>query len=755
MTTIDAANQIAAQTDDSVLLDENRVVLSSGKVRITDEGSLFVEKSQPFKAQIFALNETSLQRLRKREALPASRLFHHQGLFDTIDASPRIRQKDLLNTLHHLHFSNGQLLVHVSEPQYREEYLLKAELESCPPGEITCRWPKGSFPIPDDAEIRNLLIADGLSLILFRVSVKALHDGGFTTSLPEEGYLLGKRRFRRHTSRNIDVTLTQNGFQASGELIDFTPHACRIRLAVDSGESFMWLNADETCMVAFREKNNLFFTGACRRIRHAGSLSERELVLEPIAKEIRRFQKRKQRTPRLQVTPPPIAHFEHPLFKRPIQLDICDLTFTGFAVEEKRSEEVLMAGMIIPGLEIHHAGALKMTCDAQVIYRKVMGKDRVRYGMAIIDMDFGAYRHLSHIMVHAEDPHARFSSAMEMDALWEFLFDTNFIYARKYHLLQSCRDEFKETYRKLYQEEQDIQAQFTYEKNGRVYGHVSIFRAYQRAWMVHHLAARPLNGKRTGLSVLKNVLHFFDGLYRYPSIGMDHMIFYFRPENHFPNLFFGGFARSLGNQQACSLDLFAYMNHPANRPKTPFPQGWRLTEFEIQYLPELERFYRNASGGLLLDLFRLGQTDEGRESLTEIYRRHGFIRQWRAYALLKEQELKALIVVNRSSPGLNLSELLNSLKVVVTDPAGLPFPILNAALARLTPEYETESVPLLIYPATYPSEQGLKVDKQYLLWILDAQYGKDYLDYMEKKTKLTLRFLFKYLLNKMAITKKT
>jgi hypothetical protein len=98
---------------------------------------------------------------------------------------------------------------------------------------------------------------------------------------------------------------------------------------------------------------------------------------------------------------------------------------------------------------------------------------------------------------------------------------------------------------------------------------------------------------------------------------------------------------------------------------------------------------------------------------------------------------------------LNLSEFLNNIKVIVTDPAGLPWEVLTAALARLTPEYHAESVTLLIYPANYPSEQGLKVDRQYHLWIIDTQYAKEYLDYMEEKTKITLRFLVKHLLRKI------
>ena len=152
---------------------------------------------------------------------------------------------------------------------------------------------------------------------------------------------------------------------------------------------------------------------------------------------------------------------------------------------------------------------------------------------------------------------------------------------------------------------------------------------------------------------------------------------------------------------------------------------------------------------MLLDVLRLGQTDDGNETLEEVYRRHGFLRQWRTYALLKEESLKAVLVVNHSSPGLSLSEFLNNIKVVVTDPTGLPWDVLTAALARLAPEFKTEIVPLLIYPANYPSEQGLKVDRQYYLWIIDTQYGKEYLDYMEDKTKITLRSTVNYLLRKM------
>ncbi len=678
-----------------------------------------------------------------------SQLFHHQDIFQAAASAPPVSQKGMVNTLHYIHFTNGTVMVHASEPRYGEDFILKAYIDACPPGEIVCRFAEDSPPFPEGATIPHVIVSDGLSLILIPIRLTTLRADGFTAALPEKGHLLGKRRTKRHAARGITVGLTQSGFLAHGELLDFNPHAFRVRLIPDAGGSFIWLNAQSPCTIYLQNGQKTLFSGICRCVRQTGSLFEREMVLEPVDEDIRRFQKKSVRTPRLQVTPTPSAHFEHPFFKRPIQRDICDLTFTGFSVEEKETEEVLMPGMIIPNLEIRYAGVLKMNCEAQVVYRRPQGRGMIRYGLAILDMDFRSYRHLSHIMVHAGDPHARFASMVEMDSLWEFLFDTGFIYPKKYHLLQSSRNEFKETYRKLYQEDQEIEAHFTYEKNGRIYGHVSIFRAYQRAWMVHHLAARPLDGKRTGLFVLKNVLRFFDGLYRYPSIRMDHMLFYFRPENHFPNLFFGGFARHLANPRACSLDLFAYLCHPTAGPHAPLPPGWELTNFDTRWLPELERFYRHASGGLYLDVLRLGQSGEESQPLEEVYQRHGFLRQWRVYALAHEQTLKAVFIVNHSSAGLNLSELLNSIQIIVTDPNAMPWPVLATALSRLTPEFDVAHVPLLIYPSAYPATQGLAVDKQYLLWILDTQYGKEYLEYMDKKTKLTLRFLLKHLLRKI------
>jgi hypothetical protein len=84
-------------------------------------------------------------------------------------------------------------------------------------------------------------------------------------------------------------------------------------------------------------------------------------------------------------------------------------------------------------------------------------------------MDLNAYGRLTHIITNAIDSHASVSNNIDMDDLWDFFFESGFIYPMKYRLMQSQREDFKETYRKLYKERQDVATHFTYKENGRIY----------------------------------------------------------------------------------------------------------------------------------------------------------------------------------------------------------------------------------------------------------------------------------------------
>ena len=279
--------------------------------------------------------------------------------------------------------------------------------------------------------------------------------------------------------------------------------------------------------------------------------------------------------------PPLSVVFEHPLFKKKIHRDIFDLSTTGFSISDHSDEDVLMPGMMIYNVSIINAGISIVNCTAQIIYRQIRDKN-IHYGVAILDIDMHSYSRINHILGINSDPHLSVSTEVDMDALWEFFFQTGFIYSKKYGSCQAQRENFKETYRKLYQENPEIARHITYEKNGRIYGHLSMIRAYERTWLVHHHAARPMESKLPGFVVLRQMMLFAHGMYQLSSARMDYSICYFRPENKFPDRVFGGFSRDFNNPQACSLDLFAYLTLPVPILRNGASQRLVLTR---EYIP--------------------------------------------------------------------------------------------------------------------------------------------------------------------------
>ncbi len=236
--------------------------------------------------------------------------------------------------------------------------------------------------------------------------------------------------------------------------------------------------------------------------------------------------------------------------------------------------------------------------------------------------------------------------------------------------------------------------------------------------------------------VLKQIMHYLNDMNRFPSTNIDHVMCYFRPENKFPRVVFGGFAKTFKNPKACSMDLFSYLSYPGLSVGTKLPQGWELKECTTYDYWELAQFYNCRSGGLMMDALFSDRMEPQCRPLEEMYNKSGFFRKWETYALSHQGELYAVFIVNQSNLGLNLSELTNGIKVIVTKPESLSWDILSIGVAQLTGTFKMGKVPILIYPFDYVQAQHIPYDKKYQLWILDVNYGSDYINYVQKKFKM-------------------
>jgi len=645
--------------------------------------------------------------------------------------------ESLTNRLNHIHFVDGRVLVLLRHPRQEESILLKVKPEPCQGKTLHCTWvdpSEGAFFVRDH-QFHHLVIDDGLSMVLVPGTVKERTPDGIRILLPEAGFVVGERGDRRFACQGVDAELVQNGFSARGALKDFSPSGFRLRLSPEPSCSFQWLNTAEPFSVLLRCQGRMVFSGTCEHIRSGRGDREREIVARPLAGRVRRFEKREMRNRRLKLTPSPKVSFDHPFLKRTIRMDVDDISSSGFSVHEDRGERLLVPGMIIPEVRVGFAGGPEIDCTAQVIHQDEEQPRGIRSGLAILDMDIQAYSRLTHILINALDPHAHVSSEVDMEALWEFFFNAGFIYPKKYRLIQGHRDAFKKTYERLYVENPEVAKHFTYQKNGRIYGHISMVRAYSRAWMIHHHAARAMESKRTGLMMLKQIMYYINDMYRLPSADIDYVMAYFRPENAFPDRVFGGFARELGNPGECSTDLFAYLPYTRLSVGARLPGDWTLQECSPFHLWEARRFYHQRSGGLLLDALGLqtGDRHPSDESLKALYGNAGFLRGWKIYSLARGGELHAVLLADRSDLGFNLSELLNGIKILVTRPEELPWSILSTAISLLVGDYRTEEIPVLFYPTDYVEERKIPYEKNYNLWVLNVQSGNAYLDYMQRR----------------------
>jgi hypothetical protein len=678
---------------------------------------------------------TLLESPQNEEAPLPPWMFRHNDLISALASAGNIDKKKLTNILNYLHFKGNHIYALLNHPLYEEGILVKIHPKPCSGDELICHWDQAYSTYKlERYHFQYLIVSHDQSVILVPAQMLVMNGDGLTITLPETSLVISKRQSPRFACHDVKAELWQSGFQAVGELIDFNPHTFRIRVQSAPLSSFNWFNVEAPVTIRLSNDKHVFYSGNCSCMYQKQNGQSREIVVAPTQDQIPRFKAKVFRNPRRQTSPPLYAVFNHPFMKKIVQREIFDISTTGFSVCDKSDEAVLMPGLIIPDMTISYAGILKIHCKVQVIYQKV--ETSVRFGMAILDMDLKNYNNLNKLLDSMPGVGQGMTNEINLDELWDLFFDTNFMYPAKYGHIEAFREAFQETYRKLYSNASEIAKHFTCQKNGRIYSHVSLLRAYDKAWMIHHHAARPMNDKYMGFIVIKQLILYLNGAHLLPSAHMDYAFCYLRPENKFNERIYAGFTQEQNNTQITSLDLFSYHTYETETKPAPLPSGWSLQECSTSDLWELKQFYNHHSGGLLWDMLCLDSRQQ-EESLEKVYAGMGFIRRWKPLALHCCGDLRAVIIAEESDVAINLSDLLNGFKVLIIDPKTPP-EIIISAVGNLTMASGVKSVPLMIYPSTYAKTNGLYNEKEYYLWILDVQHGNAYMKYLARTYRIKL-----------------
>jgi hypothetical protein len=655
------------------------------------------------------------------------------------DSGKKVRKAQLINKLNYINFQDGTVLINFHHLKYDKTITLKATPQPCMGDLVDCLWSedKNVSHIIQSYAFSNLLITNGRKLLKVEAELVRIDSESISLLLPEACYENTSRRVRRHACEGINVQLMQNSTVFNGSLMDFNGFSFRIKINAVPPQTFDWMNPEHPVNIILSDRAFTYYSGECKVIRYTRGNSIRNYILEPLKKEIHRFKHKEFRSERYELTPSPNIIFQHPFTKARIDLKVVDLSGSGFSVEEDESNTALLPGMILPELELSFADSYKIKCSAQVVFRKTMmasnGHKWIKCGLALLDMDIQDHLKLISLLHQTKDKNSYICNEVDLDALWDFFFETGFIYPDKYVAIQKNKKQIKETYAKIYTRNPQIARHFIYQDKGTIFGHMAMLRFYESAWMIHHHAARKSALNKAGLIVLDQIGRMINDSHRLYSLHMDYMICYYRPDNKFPSRVFGGAANSIKDPKGCSLDGFAYFHfRPSADSMSDLPPDWRITETSPDDLLELADFYEHTSGGLMLDAIDLTPDKLDCDDLSQNYRQAGLTRVRQLYSLKKNGNLQAIFMVNTSDVGLNLSDITNCVKVFVTDSEGLNADLLRTAIGSVARITGKNDFPTLLYPAAFADENDIAYEKIYNLWVCSLQYSDEYFRYLRR-----------------------
>lgn len=652
------------------------------------------------------------------------------------EAGRSVSKAHLVNRLNYLNFQDQTILVSLRHQVYDDAVFLHARPQPCGGDSLELAWaePAGLSQLLKTYRFEFLLIADGRKYLVVNAEMVTMDDGGINIVLPAACREFQARKIKRHPARETVVQLLQHGVMVECELVDFSPVSLRVAARGCSALQLQLINTEAPVHLRLVTAGETVYSGAFAV--HSRRLNGRSctFVLLQLKDNINRFKRKRYRNRRLKFHPSPSVVFDHPLIEKRVNLKIADLSGTGFSVEENEGDSVLMPGMMLPRVRIGFAEGLSLDCRAQVVFRRVTdeagGEATARCGFAILDMEIRDHARLLSLLHQAADRNSQVSTEVDLDELWDFFFETGFIYPGKYLQFQANKEEIKETYTRLYTGNPQIARHFIYLDRGAILGHLAMVRFYRDAWLIHHHAALK-SSLKAGLAVLEQVSHYLNELESFSFAHLRYVYCYYRPDNRFPSRIFGGFAREHGDQSSCSLDSFGYTRFTTGGAEEAVPAPWEFEASTPFDLSEVVRHYRHVSGGVLTRAFDLEGGGEQEDELAQKYRELGFRKEKYRYSLRKGGSLKAFFLVNVTDAGFNMAELTNCVTLIVLDEE-VPAQVMRLCLERVSRHYEGGSMALLTLPDAYPGRLGLPLEKNYLLWVLDMHYSDDYFRFCER-----------------------
>jgi hypothetical protein len=645
-----------------------------------------------------------------------------------------VSRKQLSNILNYLNFRDGWVVVNLHGSFGQGNISLRATPDPSVSEIVRLAW---SEPPPRGIDggayqFTDFLIDRGSRVIAVPGHATVIDHTGISVVLPDRCQATSKRTAERFAAALVRAVLSTGNLQVSGFLQDFGGGHLRIRFARQDMDFVATWSDLPTRQVSLFSKETTLYQGECtvRRRIEAGESTDFVVSLIPPPEEIRVGLQTKTIGRDL------LATCRHPLSDRIVRLRLAMLSYNSFVAHEHPEHVTFFRGLVIPRVKIDFGAGDCAECVAQVV-----GGEGGAWALSILDMAILHQRKVFSFVENETGKGSGVSTEIDPDDLVELLFESGFIYPKKYAGLAYHKERLRGILSKLYIDMPSVAQHFVQYNDGNMWAHIAMVRFYERSWVIHHHTAT--GGIGGGSMVLAQICRYIQSYGALPSTGMDYLIAYYRPENRFPDRVLGGLSRFLNRPKLSSVDAFAYLHLRFDRTQyeSHSESNWQFQPASSSDLNELERFYDKASGGLAIKALGLEPHATEREmiDLDSEFAKANLRRRKSLFALKCDGSLKALIMAVDSDDGLNMSNLMKCVHAFVTDEENLPFEELVKHLNGLSSFYQEKEMPLLLFPSSYARNQSASLERVYNLLVFHVSVANQFGEFVGRLTNRTIR----------------
>ncbi len=417
----------------------------------------------------------------------------------------------------------------------------------------------------------------------------------------------------------------------------------------------------------------------------------------------------------------------------PLTRPAVNLSPMGLRVEVQPDKDMLIRGMVLDRISLLLPGLPQLELRGEVRYLAPVSPSKPD-GPAYCGIQF---RHVSPATHHAlvdylvskNYPQVMDAGPDDEQALWEFYHNADFYTPAKQAACLGTPEQVRQTQRAMLRAPPPFSRRLIFRDDGRIYGTVSLQQICQRTWLVHHLCA-----VRHRTEFVPKSLLLFLGEYISKTPEIHYVKMMWRPNNTWSNRMFNRLVHRLHDGEQSVVRVYSYLQ----RDRAPLPPASisarglvvrRVTPDEIaeleSYFITQEEFFFMKSEDLCRGAYEL-------ESVNQKYRALGLFRIRRVFGAFEGDRLVGFSLAERASPGLNMSNLLNTFQVHTCFPEHPRNAAIRDLLIRHTIEDyqragQEKTVALTEDADLSPYESlGFSKIKEYVSWTFDHNIANIY-----------------------------